>query len=156
MPSGSNLTLGPSFDGGNDFVRFLGPGKGLWICIRFVEEAVDGIFEFLHGPENAAREAFLCEIGEEDPLADQHLARATEATAVLFLGGRRFHHRTHSRFTPLVRQQRANQHFAVDPVSLRTPAPTGCRNRGRIHDVAFDPFILQRAIDPKSVGQPPE
>ena len=35
--------------------------------------------------------------------------------------------------------------------SLRTPAPTGCRNLARIHDVAFDPFILQRAIDPESV-----
>src|SRR5436189_110246 len=36
-----------------------------------------------------------------DPLADQHLALATEPTAVLFLGGRRFHHRTHSRITSL-------------------------------------------------------
>ena len=86
-----------------------------------------------------------------DPLADQHLALATEAAAVLFLGGRRFHHRTHSRFTALVCQQRANQRLSVDPVSLRTPAPTGCRDRGRIHDVAFDPLILQRAIDPESV-----
>src|SRR6476646_5969759 len=60
-------------------------------------------------------------------------------------------HRTHSRFTALVCQQRANQRLSVDPVSLRTPAPTGCRDRGRIHDVAFDPFILQRAIDPESV-----
>ena len=69
----------------------------------------------------------------------------------LFLGSRCLDHRTDPRFTPLVRQQRANQHFAVDPVSLRTPAPTGCRNLARIHDVAFDPFILQRAIDPESV-----
>ena len=86
-----------------------------------------------------------------DPLDDQHLALAAEAAAVLFLGSRCLDHRTDPRFTPLVRQQRANQPFAVDPVSLRTPAPTGRRNRGRIHDVAFDPFILQRAIDPESV-----
>src|SRR5271169_3016920 len=44
-----------------------------------------------------------------DPLADQLLALATEATAVLFLGGRRFHHRAHPRFAALVCQQRANQ-----------------------------------------------
>src|SRR4029078_11572497 len=86
-----------------------------------------------------------------DPLADQHLALATEAAAVLFLGGRRFHHRTHSRFTALVCQQRANQPLSADPVGLRTPTPTRCRDRGRIHDVAFDPLILQRAIDPESV-----
>src|ERR1700720_4245108 len=85
------------------------------------------------------------------PRAGQPLALATEASAVLFLGGRRFHHRTHSGFTALVCQQRANQRLSVDPVSLRTPARTGCRNRGRNPAVALDPFILQRAIDPESV-----
>jgi hypothetical protein len=39
--------LVPSLDGGDDFVGVLGPGKGLWVCIGVVEEAVDGIFEFL-------------------------------------------------------------------------------------------------------------
>jgi hypothetical protein len=43
----------PSFDGGDDFGRVLGPGKGLWLCVGFVEEAMDGIFEFLQGPEHA-------------------------------------------------------------------------------------------------------
>ena len=55
----------PSFDGGDDFVGVLGPGKGLWLCIGVVEEAVDGIFEFLHGLEHATLEALLCEVGEE-------------------------------------------------------------------------------------------
>jgi hypothetical protein len=86
-----------------------------------------------------------------DPLGDQHLALATEAAAVLFLGSWCLDHRAHPRFAPLVRQQRANQRIAIDPVSLRPPAPTGCCDRGRIDDVAFDPFILQRAIDPESI-----
>jgi hypothetical protein len=37
--------LVPSFDGGDDFVGVLGPGKGLWVCVGFVEEAMGGIFE---------------------------------------------------------------------------------------------------------------
>jgi hypothetical protein len=36
----------PSFDGGYHFVRIIDAGKGPWICVGFVEEAVDGIFEF--------------------------------------------------------------------------------------------------------------
>src|ERR1700738_2892205 len=59
-----------------------------------------------------------------DPLGDQHLAFAAETAAVLFLGSRRFDHCTHPRFTALVRQQRAKQRLAVDPVGLRSPAPT--------------------------------
>jgi hypothetical protein len=34
------------FDSGDDFVWILGPGKGLWVCVGVVEEAVDGVFEF--------------------------------------------------------------------------------------------------------------
>ena len=55
----------PSFDGGDDFVRVLGPGKRFWICVGFVEEAVNGIFELLQRSEYAALEPFLCEVGEE-------------------------------------------------------------------------------------------
>jgi hypothetical protein len=44
----------PSFDGSDDFVGVLGPGKGFWICIDVVEEAVNGIFELLEGSEYAA------------------------------------------------------------------------------------------------------
>ncbi len=36
----------PSLDGSDDFVWVLCPGKGLWVCVGVVEEAVDGIFEF--------------------------------------------------------------------------------------------------------------
>ena len=55
----------PAFDGGDDFVGVLGPGKGLWICIGVVEEAVDGIFEFLKGAEHAAFEALFGEFRKE-------------------------------------------------------------------------------------------
>jgi hypothetical protein len=48
--------LVPSFDGRDDFLWVLGPGKGFWVCIGVIEEAVDGIFEFPQGSENAALE----------------------------------------------------------------------------------------------------
>jgi hypothetical protein len=57
--------LVPSLDGGDDFVGVLGPDKGLWVCIGVVEEAVDGIFEFLEGAEHAALEALFGEFREE-------------------------------------------------------------------------------------------
>jgi hypothetical protein len=87
----------------------------------------------------------------DNPLGDQHLALAAEAAAVLFFGGWRLHHRAHPSFAPLIRQQHANQCFAVDPVSFCPPVPTGCSNRSRIDDMTFDPFILQHAIYPESV-----
>jgi len=55
----------PSFDGRDDFLWVLGPGKGFRVCIGVVEEAVDGIFEFPQGSENAALETLLCELGKE-------------------------------------------------------------------------------------------
>ena len=86
-----------------------------------------------------------------DPLGDQHLALAAEAAAVFFLGRRRLDHRAHPRFAALVGQQRANQRLAVDPVGLRPPPPARCRNRGRIDDMAFDPFALQHPMNPEAV-----
>ena len=86
-----------------------------------------------------------------DPFVDQHLALAAETAAVLFFGRWRLDHRAHPRFAALVRQQRAKQRLAVDPVGLRPPPPTRCRNRGRIDDVAFDPFTLQHAVNPEAV-----
>ena len=42
-----------------NFVGVLDPGKGLWVCIGVVEEAVDGIFEFPEGAKHAALEALF-------------------------------------------------------------------------------------------------
>ncbi len=39
--------------------------KGLGVCVSFLGEAVDGVFEFLQGLEHATFEPFLCEVGEE-------------------------------------------------------------------------------------------
>ena len=55
----------PSFDSGDDFVWVRGPGKGLWVCVGVVEEAVDGIFEFPQGSKYATLETLLCELGKE-------------------------------------------------------------------------------------------
>lgn len=43
----------PSFDCDDDFVGVLGPGKGPGVCIGVIEEAVDGLFEFLERAERA-------------------------------------------------------------------------------------------------------
>jgi hypothetical protein len=63
-----------------------------------------------------------------DSLGDQNFALAAETATILFLGSWRLDHCAHSGFAALVRQQRANQRLTVDLVSLRPPAPTGCRN----------------------------
>jgi hypothetical protein len=54
-----------SFARGDDLVRVLGPDEGPWVCVGVVEEAMDGIFEFLQRAEHAAYEPFLGEVGEE-------------------------------------------------------------------------------------------
>jgi hypothetical protein len=51
----------------------------------------------------------------------------------------------------LMGQQGAKQRLAVDPVGLSSPAPARRRNRGRIDDVALEPFLLQRAMKPEAV-----
>src|SRR5271166_622080 len=86
-----------------------------------------------------------------DPLRDQRLALAADTAAVLLPGRRRLYHRADARFAALVRQQRANQCLAVDPVGLCPPASARRRDRSRIDDVAFDPFLFQDPIDPESV-----
>jgi hypothetical protein len=55
----------PSSDSGDNFVWVLGPGKGFWVCVGVVEEAVDVIFEFPQGSEYAALETFFGELGEK-------------------------------------------------------------------------------------------
>jgi hypothetical protein len=48
-----------------NFVGVLDPGKGLWVCIGVVEEALNGIFEFLKGVEHATLEALFGEFRKE-------------------------------------------------------------------------------------------
>ena len=87
----------------------------------------------------------------QDSLGDQHFALAAEAAAVLLLGSGHLDHRTHPGFAAFVGQKRADQRLAVDLVGLRPPPPARCGNRGRIDNVAFDPFALQHAMDPEAV-----
>ena len=63
------------------------------------------------------------------PLDHQDLALTTDAPSILLLGTGRSDHRADAWLTPLVREQGANQCFAVDLVSLRTSA---------LRDVAID------------------
>ena len=60
-------------------------------------------------------------------------------------------YRTDTRFTPLVSKQGPNQRLSVAPVGLRPAGPTRRRNRSGIDNVAFNPFSLQRPMDPEPV-----
>src|SRR5712671_2411797 len=51
----------------------------------------------------------------------------------------------------LVGEQRSNQRFTIDLVGLCPPAPARRCNRGRVDDVAFDAFVLERPVNPKPV-----
>jgi hypothetical protein len=57
--------LVPSSDSSDDFVWVLGPGKGFWVCVGVVEEAVDGISEFPQRSEYAVLETLVRELGKE-------------------------------------------------------------------------------------------
>jgi hypothetical protein len=85
------------------------------------------------------------------PLDDQRLAFATNPAAILVLRRRSARHRTHPRLAPLERQRRPQQRLAVDPVGLGASAAPRNRDRGRVHHVALDPFLLQRPMDPEPV-----
>src|SRR6516164_5775354 len=58
---------------------------------------------------------------------------------------------TDPRFAALVGEQRSNQRFTIDLVGLCPPAPPRRCNRGRVDDVAFDAFVLQRPVNPKPI-----
>ena len=64
----------PSFDGGDDFVWVLGPGKGLGIGVGVIEEAVDGIFEFAEGSEHARLRRFFVSLAKKPSTALSHEA----------------------------------------------------------------------------------
>jgi hypothetical protein len=54
----------PRLTAGMILLGVLRPGKGLWVCICVVEEAVDGIFEFLERAKHAALEALFGEFSQ--------------------------------------------------------------------------------------------
>jgi hypothetical protein len=56
--------LVPSSDGGDDFVRVLGPSEGSWISVGFGEEALDGGLQFNDGSEDATFESSLRQLDE--------------------------------------------------------------------------------------------
>ncbi len=55
----------PAIDGCGDFVWICGPGKGSWVIVGLVEEAVYGGLEVDDGAKDAAFEAALRQLGEE-------------------------------------------------------------------------------------------
>ena len=57
--------LVPSFDGGDDFIRVLGPSKGSRVGVGLGEEAIDGGLQLDDGSEHAAFEPPLGELREE-------------------------------------------------------------------------------------------
>src|SRR5215469_16877443 len=84
-------------------------------------------------------------------LGDYRFALAAEVAAVFLAGSGHLDHSTDPRFAALVGEQRSNQRFTIDLVGLcPAAAARGC-NRGRVDDVAFDAFVLQRPVNPKPV-----
>src|SRR5882762_3330743 len=77
--------------------------------------------------------------------------RTAEVAAVFLAGSGRLDHCTDPRFAALVGEQRSNQRFTIDLVGLCPPAPARRCNRGRVDDVAFDAFVLERPVNPKPV-----
>ncbi len=57
--------LVPSSDGGDDFVRILGPAEGAGVLVDLCEEAIDGGLQRDDGVEDAAFEAPLAQLGEQ-------------------------------------------------------------------------------------------
>lgn len=55
----------PSLDSGDDLVWVFGPDEGFWVLIVLCNEAVDSRLEVRHGPEDAALEPALAELGKE-------------------------------------------------------------------------------------------
>jgi hypothetical protein len=51
--------LVPSFDSGDDLGGIFCPNEGAWFRIGIGGEAIDGIFEVLHGTKDPAPEAML-------------------------------------------------------------------------------------------------
>jgi hypothetical protein len=89
---------------------------------------------------------------QRDPLADQPLALPLRSPHV-FLGlARDAHHRAYPRFTPQPRQQGAQQHVEIDPVSFRPPPPPFHRDARRMHDLHLDAMCQQISRDPEPVS----
>src|SRR6516164_7033906 len=84
-------------------------------------------------------------------LGDERFALAAEVAAVFLVGSGHVDHCTDPRFAALVGEQRSNQSFTIDLVGLCPPAPARCCNRGRVDDMAFDAFVLERPVNPKPV-----
>jgi hypothetical protein len=84
-------------------------------------------------------------------LGGQRFALSAEVATVFLAGSGHFDHCTDPRFAALVGEQCSNQSFTIDLVGLCPPAPTRGCNRGRVDDVAFDAFVLERSVKPKPV-----
>src|SRR5208282_329760 len=86
-----------------------------------------------------------------DAFGDQSLALAPEPSAILLLGARGLGHRTDPGLAALEGHQRAKQRLAVDAVGLGPPAPARHGDRSGVDNVAFDPLLLQRPVNPEPV-----
>src|ERR1017187_2683291 len=86
-----------------------------------------------------------------DPLDGQRLALSGKSATVFAFRRRRPNHGADARFTALVREQRANQCFAIDPISLGSPPPARGRNRGRNDPVTPLSPSFPHTVNPKPI-----
>jgi hypothetical protein len=86
-----------------------------------------------------------------DAFPDEGLQFPAHTPTILFLRRRDANHRADPRFAPLPGHECAHQRLAIDPIRLGPAVPARHRDRGRVHDVAFDSLRDQRAVDPEPV-----
>lgn len=72
--SGSNLTLVPASDGGDDFIGIGGPDEGLWAFVVLGKEAVDGGLKI----DERVEDAFESAVGEPGEEASTALSQEQE------------------------------------------------------------------------------
>lgn len=86
-----------------------------------------------------------------DPLSDQRPSLANKATCIFIIRRWHNHHRADPGFAPLVGQQGAHQFCTIYLVHLGPPPTSRDRYRRGIHNVAFNAFTHQHAVQPEPV-----
>jgi hypothetical protein len=105
---------------------------------------------FVSGHTLAEQKA-LYPVDVPDPLVRQRLPLPHQPATVFLL--RRWHsqHRANPRLAAVVGQQRSNQCFPVNPVSLGPPTATRCGNGCRVDDITLDAFAFEDPMYPESI-----
>jgi hypothetical protein len=90
-------------------------------------------------------------IDVSNALSQQNGMFTRGSTLVFLFRGRRRHHCTDAWFATLPSEQRPQQRFAINRISLGAPSPSRDRNRCRVDSVALDLVRLQQPMHPEPI-----